>query len=536
RKQYCLPTAIYFSKKTDAPIIFGEDALKMLPMDPQNVIYDVKRLLGRRMYDLEVAQFQDTHMFKVMGDTYPRIWVPNRKMWISPEQALAIVLVHLIQMASSSHFQAPYIRDVLVSIPAYFHNAQRKSVRSACQLAGILNFIHIILYICTYMCIYNKIMTYKGLNLLKLVVEPTAAALAYSYYSATPKDNYKQFLTFDCGGGTTDCSILACTGMECRYVFVYINIYAYMYICTTQWHDEKKALSFIANRVLGTEGNSSLGGIDFDDVIREILFKKFKDKHGRTAANAINAQIRRKSEKVKLSLTENDYEMVDFKYNDAFLSVKITRDEFETHPRTLALVQQAIETAKRAIANARMERNASIEYPLRNSNVRMILMVGGTSKLPILQKKLREEFESGQSREKLGLDKLKIVIPQDDLQLMVVKGVSIIAGSYAYGCAHNPSTCSLDNIYDEPILEDVLPLDLGLSVCKNGTKFVCLFNLKYPAKSAPFLYCQRFPESQVVTLKLYEGDDKYAKNNHYLGELEVTGVPPRTNDQCDTIL
>ncbi|ETN97749.1 70 kDa heat shock protein, partial [Reticulomyxa filosa] len=301
RKQYCLPTAIYFSKKTDAPIIFGEDALKMLPMDPQNVIYDVKRLLGRRMDDLEMVQFQDAHMFKVIGDTYPRIWVPNHKMWISPEQVLAVVLVHLMQMASL-HFQAPYIRDVVVSIPAYFHNAQRKSVRSACHLAG--------------------------LNLLKLVVEPTAAALAHSYYSATPDDNYKQFLTFDCGGGTTDCR---------------------------------------------TEGNSSLGGIDFDGVIQELLFEKFRDEHGWTTANAeMKAQIIRESEKVKRSLTENDHETVSLKYNDVYFSVKITREEFETHPRTLALVQQAIDTVKRAIANARMEKRSGMtDVPLLKSNIRM---------------------------------------------------------------------------------------------------------------------------------------------------------------------
>ena len=194
RAEYCIPTAVYFPPPTEPSqeVIIGEDALKKLATDPMNVIFDIKRIVGRSCDDPQIGIFQSKHEFHVTcfeQEDGLKIFVPNlddgNGDYIAPEQVLAVILAHLVEMASQE-FGVSYIRDVVVSIPALFHNGQRKAIRSSCTIAG--------------------------LNVRQLVVEPTAAALAYSYYSSTPADNFKLFLTFDMGGGTIDCSVLRCTG------------------------------------------------------------------------------------------------------------------------------------------------------------------------------------------------------------------------------------------------------------------------------------------------------------------------------------
>ena len=233
-----MPTAVYFPRTGKA--VIGEDALKKLAEDPLNVVYDVKRIVGRKCEDAHIAEFARKHEFALRCTEAQGLMlhVPNlgegENAWIRAEQALAVVLAQLVE-AASGELQVPYLRDVVVSIPALFHNGQRKAIRSACALAG--------------------------LRVRQLVVEPTAAALAYSYYSSTPSDNFKLFLTLDMGGGTIDCSVLRCTGVDCQ--------------------------------ALDVRGNSSLGGIgiDFEAVVR-----KFEEQHG-WSADAFSPQVRAKFEK-----------------------------------------------------------------------------------------------------------------------------------------------------------------------------------------------------------------------------------------------
>ena len=222
-KEYCMPTAIYFppNSKNTNKVIIGEDALKHLQYETEksNVIYDIKRIIGRSKDDPEVDIFKKNHAFKLStsGDHF-EIEIPNRdNEKITPEQALAIILQHLV-ISASKEIGVRYIQDAVVSIPAYFHDGQRRGIRSACEIASLID--------------------------PTLVVEPSSAAIAYKYHYAPMNANFKTFITFDFGGGTLDVTLMNCAGVQCI--------------------------------VKSVEGNSTLGGINFDYVIIDMIAKELK--------------------------------------------------------------------------------------------------------------------------------------------------------------------------------------------------------------------------------------------------------------------
>eukprot|EP01084_Bolivina_argentea_P086630 156574_1 len=465
RGEHCIPTAVYYNPLEVGGVMIGEDALKKLASDPLNVIYDIKRIVGRNCDDAEIGLFNEKHLFAVScDDGLLRIFVANLGDYIYPEQALAVILGHLVEVASFE-FGVPYIGDVVVSIPALFHNGQRKAIRAASELVG--------------------------LRVRKLVVEPTAAALAYSYYSSTPKDNFKLFLAFDFGGGTLDCSVMRCTGVDCQ--------------------------------VLGVKGNSSLGGIDFDGVIRDIMIDKYETQHSWhnvRQSDALNAKFLKVAERVKKSLSVSSQHHVTMT-NDVGdkKQIVITRREFEAHPQTQELIDYAIQTAKAAIDNKR----------IRASNIRMILMIGGTTKIPMIQRRLSEEFGANTER-------LKLVFPSDDAQLMVVKGSAIIGASLSSN-SHSH--------HKQIVLEDVIPLSLGFSICliDSSSDMECGImdviiekNSHYPT-ATNVTYCQKDPSSSIATLHLYEGESEFVRNNYLLSHLSISNIPKRNaNDACDSII
>ena len=492
RAEYCIPTAVYFppNHKT-TQVIIGEDALKKLASDPFNVIYDVKRIVGRKCDDPEIKSFQARHEFNVTcyNDDVPKIFIPNLGNnggeFIVPEQVLAVILGHLVEIASKE-FGVPYIGDVVISIPALFHNGQRKAIHSAGSLAG--------------------------LNVKQLTVEPTAAALAYSYYSSTPSDNFKLFLTFDMGGGTIDCSVLRCTGVDCQ--------------------------------VLGVKGNSSLGGIDFDYIIRDIMILKYEKQHkwnNIKSSSKLMAKFLKVAERVKKSLSVSTQHQVTMT-NDQLLktekkSIIIMREEFEKHPQTKELIDSAIQTAKDAINTDK----------IKASNIRMILMIGGTTKIPIIQERLRQEF--GINSNNINNNRqLKLVFPSDDPQLQVVKGSAIIGSSLAFDINGQ------NDAFKQIVLEDVIPLSLGFSICITTTTdnddnnnnslgkpecgimdIIIDKNSHYPTREHT-VYCQKDPKSSIAKLDLYEGEDKFVKNNYLLSHLSISNIPKRDPTVCDSII
>ena len=298
-----IPSSIYFG--ADRKIYIGNHARSQAyeHNDYKNLIYDIKRIIGRSSQDPALKEFNNTHQFDLHSTgKYPTISIPNWSMTITPEQSMAAILYRLVQTASSE-FGVPFIKDVVVSIPAIFHDAQRKAVHTACQIAG--------------------------LDAKLLVVEPSAASAAYIYYAPRTeqiKRVTKFFMTLDVGGGTTDVSILRCTGLHCE--------------------------------VLGVAGNSSLGGIDFDAVVVDIMIEKVLKQNRKLTREKLSNmllfdQIRSKAETVKKALsTESEYMVRLHNEEDgAYTQIVITRAEFEEHPQTVKLIDCIIDLAKLAMSD-----------------------------------------------------------------------------------------------------------------------------------------------------------------------------------------
>eukprot|EP01084_Bolivina_argentea_P304004 524969_1 len=362
-----------------------------------------------------------------------------------------------------NEYEPHYIRDVVVSVPALFHNGQRKAIRSSCHLAG--------------------------LNPIKLVIEPSAASLAHSYYNKIPTNKLKLFLAFDFGGGTLDCSIMRCSGVQCD--------------------------------VLSVHGNNKLGGVDFDHVIRDIIIEQLKVQHGwTTISDRLYSKILSISEEIKIDLTHvAEYEFFLENEDGNIANITVTREEFEQHPKTLQLVQLVLDSVYGAMGKKR-------------HHIRMILMIGGSSKLPIIQHALKDKF--GEILEFSGTDP----------QLMVVTGCGIIGGAIAYTRGNTGDT------HKDVVLIDVIPMSLGFETCvadtedKDGDgdnvdcevmKVILPKDTPFGKKQRPISVCQIDADDTSLELSLYEGDNYYVKDNHFLGRITIEDIEPREAGTCDNV-
>eukprot|EP01083_Nonionella_stella_P255728 877345_1 len=386
RYEYCIPTAIYFPRDKGEAVKVGYTALDYLSSDPHNVIYDIKRIVGRKRDEAEVVNFIKNHKFIALtDDEYPNITIPNRGIEIRPEQALSVILAHLVEKASKEFEDGAYSPNVVVSVPAFFHNGPRKAIRSACELVG--------------------------LSAQRLVVEPSAAALAYIDEDPTLKHkNLRPFMIFDFGGGTLDCSIVRCHGYDCR--------------------------------VQAVNGDPALGGIDFDNVIKEMIMKKVRKKlpKGVTIKEEEEGAIQREAEVFKKILSDSSVAKRPISIDGKPYEVQIQRAKFWKKVEAEGIMRRAISVAKSAIDKA-------IEYG-RTDKIDFIVMVGGTSKIPLVQNEIKKHF---------GTKDLKILHPTRDEQELVVAGGAIVADRL--DCRNTKTNCPAMGIVD------VIPLSFGFAQC-----------------------------------------------------------------------
>ncbi|KAK1603094.1 hypothetical protein QYE76_017809 [Lolium multiflorum] len=415
--------------------LIGEAAKNQAAANPLRTVYDAKRLIGRQFADAEVQRDMKLLPYKVVeknGKPHAEVEVKDGDVRLfSPEEVSAMVLTRMKETAEA--YLGEKVRDAVITIPAYFNDAQRQATKDAGAIAG--------------------------LNVVRLINEPTAAALAYGLDKVDEKKE-KTVLVFDLGGGTFDVSVLALDGG----VF----------------------------EVLATNGDTHLGGEDFDQRVMDHFIKLVKRKHGVDVSGDARAlgKLRRECERAKRALSNQHQVRVEIEslVNGVDLSEPLTRARFEElnadlFRKTMAPVNKAMQDAG-----------------LSKADIDEVVLVGGSTRIPKIQQLLKDYFE--------GKEPHKGVNPDE---------------AVAYGAAVQASIVRGDN--DGLLVLDVTPLTLGIETAGGVMASVLPRNSPVPTKRAQMFTTYKDRQT-TVTVMVFEGERSMTKDNRLLGKFDLTGIVP----------
>lgn len=409
----------------------GQQAKRQAIINPERSIYDIKRLIGQKYNSDIVKHYIETLPFNIIAATNGDAWVDVNGQQFSPQEVSAMILKKMKQTAED--YFGEEITEAVITVPAYFNDAQRSATKEAGQIAG--------------------------LQVRRIINEPTAAALAYGY----GKDKESTLVVFDLGGGTLDVSVVALRGG----VF----------------------------EVIATCGDNQLGGEDFDRAILDFLMEKFKSETGVDVSDDKMAlqRLKEAAENAKCELST----LSETNINLPFLAVD------ESGPRHLSL------TLSRSQLNdlvydlvERLEDpclKALKDSGLTKSDLDDILLVGGMSRMPIVQEKVREIF---------GIKPSKGVNPDE----VVAVGAAIQSGI-------------LGGEVREVILLDVTPLNLGIRVAGDRFSTVIPKNTSIPTRESK-VFTTTEDNQDMVSITVMQGDHELASQNKLLGMFNLTGIPP----------
>jgi L1 cell adhesion molecule like protein len=468
-----IPSFIAFENENK--MLVGDMAKAKLGQKGIAVIYDAKRLIGRTFDDPHVSKDKVNWPFsikkdektnkpiivikakKIMGyikdfetsETIPlgnysnsaKKEIPTVEKEFTPEEISSYILKKLKEMAERELDKK--LKKAVITVPAYFNNSQRESTKIAGELAG--------------------------LEVLRIINEPTAAALAYGLNENNDNEN-KNILVFDLGGGTFDVTILSMEYDE---------------------NDDEKIFE-----VKSTDGDTHLGGQDFDQKLYDLASQKFAQENNNTDLGAnleAKNRLKKACEKAKINLSKKEITTIklDKLYLSANLEITFRKDEFEKLCKPL--FDKCLKTIDNALKLAKLKEN----------DINFIVMIGGSTRIPYIRNMLEKKFRNS---------KLNYSINPDE-------AVSIGAAIQGAILTHKKDT-KIRNVN----LFDVTPLSLGVEVVGEKMDFNINRNTPTPIKRTK-MYKTVKDYSTSVCIKVYEGEDINIKNNHFLGKFTINNLP-----------